>query len=100
MSDQTPSLPDALFHFVLGDVPRLLDVDTQVEGLLGFTRAFFLNASITLPQCVHADDQDVAATLFSAERQPRQGTLNLRLRQAAGVLSPDDLRPLNALLVR
>jgi PAS domain S-box-containing protein len=84
LSDQTPSLPDALFHFVLGDVPRLLDVDTQVEGLLGFTRAFFLNASITLPQCVHADDQDVAATLFSAERQPRQGTLNLRLRQANG----------------
>lgn len=54
---------------------------------------------------VNLDVLNAQSQLFTTQRdlaKARYEVLlaNLRLRQAAGVLSPDDLRPLNALLVR
>ncbi len=84
MTDPHTPLPDALFRYLLGEAASLVDVDAQVEGLLGFTAACFLDASVALPRCIHQDDQDVAATLFSPDLLPSQGALNLRVRQANG----------------
>ncbi|MDP2196610.1 MAG: ATP-binding protein [Rhodocyclaceae bacterium] len=77
-------VPEASFRFMLGDSPSLLAVNAQVELLLGFPRANFLDGTVALPERIHADDQDLAAALFSPACQPDHGVFNLRVRQANG----------------
>jgi PAS domain S-box-containing protein len=84
LTDPIQSIPEAHFRYLLGKTPSLLDVDAKVAGLLGFTQASFQEASVTLLQRVHPEDQDVATSLFAPEQLPGQGALNLRVRHADG----------------
>ena len=84
MTDPIQSIPGAHFRYLLGKTPSLLDVDAKVAGMLGFTQASFQEASVTLLQRVHPEDQDVATSLFAPEQLPGQGALNLRVRHADG----------------
>ncbi len=52
--------------------------------MLGFPASDFLNGKVTLPGRIHADDQDLAAVLFSRDNGKASGNFNLRVRQANG----------------
>ncbi len=59
-------------------------VSDGVHALLGYSEADFLSGKMTLNQLIHADDQDIADTLFSQPTQDDEGDFNIRLRQASG----------------
>ena len=75
---------EAVFLLALRDPPRTLEVSSGVAGLLGFAPEDFMSGTVALRERIHADDQDIAASLFSAETGNSSGTVNLRLRQASG----------------
>ncbi len=72
------------FCFALGDPPRLVSVDGDVEGLLGYSRKSFLSAKAHLKDLIHREDAGVAEFLFSPDLKDRSGVFNIRLRHADG----------------
>lgn len=78
------AIPDVIFRFRLGDKPHLLEVDAQVEVLLGFPRHAWLDQTPDLFDCIHADDQDMASFLLTPGEHACQGVFNLRVRHADG----------------
>ncbi len=75
---------ETAFRIVLDDPPRVLSVSDDVEALLGFLPDDFVSGKITLRGQIHAEDADIAGTLFSLNRKKREGTVNLRIRGADG----------------
>ena len=75
---------EATFRFHIGDRVLLLQVEGNVEKLVGYPAADFLSGRISLPDRIHGDDQDVAAMLFAALPGVMAGVANLRLRKASG----------------
>lgn len=63
---------------------RVLSLTGEVEAMLGYTRADFVDGGIDLANCIHHDDADIAQLLFSAEPAPAGSSLNFRLRHANG----------------
>ena len=72
------------FCFALSDPPRLVSVDGDVEGLLGYSRKAFLSAKAHLKDLIHREDAGVAESLFSPDLKDRSGVFNIRLRHADG----------------
>lgn len=87
-----PPLPDAIsvreatFRLTLqgGRITTLSAVSHGVQALLGYSAEDFLSNKIALPQLIHADDLDIAETLFSPAFSGNMGDCNLRIRQANG----------------
>lgn len=75
---------EATIRLVLADPPAPLSVSDGIEPLLGFSPDDFLNAKVSLQSRIHADDRDIAETLFSPADNHSAGTFNIRLRQADG----------------
>lgn len=85
MTDTAPRpIPEVSFRFLLGNTPMLQEVDPEIEVLLGFSRAAFIEGAVALPERIHPDDRDFAEIIFSPVAVPAQGVLNLRVRQANG----------------
>ena len=72
------------FCFALSDPPRLVSVDGDVEGLLGYSRKAFLSSKAHLKDLIHREDAGVAESLFSPDLKDRSGVFNIRLRHADG----------------
>ncbi len=64
--------------------PTVLSVDDNIDTLLGFTVADFLNGNVSLQNRIHTDDQDIAEVLFSTNCNKTTDTFNIRLRHANG----------------
>jgi len=88
--------------FARGPAPNVLQASDAVFDLLGFTAQQLLNGSVSWPERVHADDQDILARLFSPDLSPAQGSFNIRARHADGrirclqgkyTLSPTETQP-------
>lgn len=62
----------------------ILSITEGVERLIGFKPDDFLTGEVSLISRIHADDQDIAADLFSAVINKSSDTFNIRLRQANG----------------
>jgi len=75
---------EATFRITLSQPPKVLAVDGDVEFLLGYRAAQFVNGEVALAALIHPHDQDVADAIFSAAARAAPFTFNLRLRQANG----------------
>jgi len=75
---------EAVFQIALSAPPRTLEVSGDIDGLLGFSADDFLNGRFALHDRIHADDADIAASLFAIAPDAHEGSFNLRLRQASG----------------
>ena len=79
------SIIEARFRMVLtGGAPLLSAASSGVQALLGYGEADFLSGKVTVPNLIHADDQDIAAILFSTDLRETDGDFNIRVRQADG----------------
>jgi|GEM_PF-1764511 len=75
---------EAVFRVALSAPPRTLEVNGDIDGLLGFSADDFLSGRVALRERIHADDQDIADSLFGPSPTNANGQFNLRLRQANG----------------
>jgi len=72
-------------QFLLLDTgEQLLHAGSELHELLGYSEKDFIQSSIHLPDLIHADDQDIAITLFSLKTQVTPKIINFRCRQASG----------------
>lgn len=79
-----PPIAEAeLIYRIAGDA-ALSRVSDGILALLGYPPAELMSGAISLAARIHADDQDIAAALFSPEPTDRPQVANLRLRQANG----------------
>jgi diguanylate cyclase (GGDEF)-like protein len=62
----------------------VLSVSEGIEDLLGIKREDLLSSAVSLKDAVHPADAAAAEALFSAQIQPKSGTLNLRFRRGDG----------------
>lgn len=69
-------------EFSLADSLRLLSVEGDSEGLIGFSPSQLLASAGLFRSRVHAGDLDLAASLFDEHSGPAEGSLCLRLRHA------------------
>ncbi|HIJ80869.1 MAG TPA: PAS domain S-box protein [Desulfuromonadales bacterium] len=79
----TPIIEARLQFSLTGSRPAL-SVSDGITRLLGYTPDTFLDGSVSLKERIHADDQDIADVLFSAESTVLSGTFNMRLRDSEG----------------
>ena len=79
-----PTSIDVNIRISLTNPPTILSVDGNIDTLLGFTVADFLNDKVSLQSRIHTDDQDIAEVLFSTECNKTIDTFNIRLRHANG----------------
>ena len=79
-----PTSIDVNIRISLTNPPTILSVDGNIDTLLGFTVADFLNDKVSLQSRIHTDDQDIAEVLFSTECNKTTDTFNIRLRHANG----------------
>jgi hypothetical protein len=77
-------MSNSSFCFALGEPPRLVSVDGDVEGLLGYSRKAFLTAKAHLKDLIHREDAGIAESLFSPDLKDRSGDFHIRLRHADG----------------
>jgi len=63
---------------------RVLSITGEIEAMLGYTLADFVDGGIDLAGCIHHDDADIAQLLFSAEHASAGSSLNFRLRHVNG----------------
>ncbi len=75
-------MPETCICLSLSDSMTVLSVTGDVEPLLGYPPDDFLAGRVSFRSRVHADDQDIAEVLFSAENNSSSGEFNMRLRQA------------------
>lgn len=77
---------ETIFHFDITSGVRLLEVGPEVVELLGFPRELWLKGSVDLRSLIHADDSDLADLLFCPAPANGEMVLNLRVRQANGLI--------------
>jgi len=77
-------MSNASFCFALSEPPRLVSVDGDVEGLLGYSGKEFLTAKAHLKDLIHREDAGIAGSLFSPDLKDRSGVCNIRVRHADG----------------
>ncbi|RIX44725.1 MAG: PAS domain S-box protein [Rhodocyclales bacterium GT-UBC] len=75
---------EAHFTIVLTEAMPVRAVSEGVLALLGYPPEDFLGAQIALPALIHADDSDIAASLFASPPISLDGNVNFRLRHADG----------------
>jgi diguanylate cyclase (GGDEF)-like protein/PAS domain S-box-containing protein len=68
----------------LAQAPKVLSIAGDMQALLGYPAARFLDQDTALGQCIHPHDQDVADAIFSAVATTAPCDVHLRLRQANG----------------
>jgi PAS domain S-box-containing protein len=78
------SILEATIRLALTDRLRVLSVSDGIEALLGFKAEDFHASRVNLPERIHAQDSDIAETLFSARSPRNSGTIHLRLRHLDG----------------
>lgn len=81
-----PEILQADLSFSLAHPTAALSADEGVRALFGYTAEDFLSGRVTLQELIHADDQDIAEALFSRGTGRSSGSVNLRLRQANGLI--------------
>ncbi|WP_262963693.1 EAL domain-containing protein [Methylobacter psychrophilus] len=79
-----PTPIDVNIRISMTNPPTVLFVGDNIDALLGFTVADFLNDKVSLQSRIHIADQDIAKILFSTDCNKTTDTFNIRLRHANG----------------
>lgn len=85
MTEQNAPL-EAKFQVALTELEPVLSVGDSVQELLGYRPEQFLDGRISLRTLIHRDDCDLADALFARKITPVKGNINIRLRQANGLI--------------
>lgn len=74
----------ASLRFAIAEAPVVIEVTGDLLTLLGYSAAALVHGEVSLPDCIHHDDADVAAALFGPTLPLGEQIDNLRVRQANG----------------
>jgi diguanylate cyclase (GGDEF)-like protein/PAS domain S-box-containing protein len=75
---------EAAIGLVCKPILRVVTASESTLALLGVAAQQLLNGTVSWPDLVHPDDQDVVDQLLSPELKPDQGSCNIRLRHFDG----------------
>lgn len=75
---------EARLHIALNEPDSVFFVDGEIEALLCYPANAFLKAEVSLMNCIHAHDQNLAKEIFANTLTNLTNHFNIRLRQANG----------------